>query len=321
MYPFPAPLALPEKVSDQRFKRQQEIVKTASRGIGIRLGIILFELVGFYIFSSSVLLLDALASLVDVASTFCLILCVRLAEKPPDEDHPFGHGRYEPLTGFLLSLMLAIIGVGLLIQQLVELNQIQAINQIGPSTDHIIDSRAWIIPAISLILLEICYRVVMRTAQKQHSPALAADAIHYRVDGIATLCAMIALILAALFPQGSFMFDHVGAGLISLLMIGMGLYAARDNFHQLMDRVPDPKFFAQVRQAALRVADVKDTEKIRIQSFGPDAHVNIDIEVDPQLTVEVAHKISQEVRIEIQKEWPAVRDVTVHIEPYYLDDH
>lgn len=64
-----------------------------------------------------------------------------------------------------------------------------------------------------------------------------------------------------------------------------------------------------------------DTEKTRIQLYGPDAHVDIDIEVDPELSVQKAHKISQEVRIEIQKAWPAVRDVTVHIEPYYPNDH
>ena len=62
-------------------------------------------------------------------------------------------------------------------------------------------------------------------------------------------------------------------------------------------------------------------EKIRIQRYGPDAHVDIDIEVKPSLTVDKAHKISQQVRREIQKAWPAVRDVTVHIEPYYANDH
>ena len=88
-----------------------------------------------------------------------------------------------------------------------------------------------------------------------------------------------------------------------------------------MDRIPEDRFFNTVRQAAKHVEGVLETEKIRIQRYGPDAHVDIDIEVDPGLTVEVAHAISQKVRVEIQKAWPAVRDVTVHIEPYYSGDH
>ena len=104
-------------------------------------------------------------------------------------------------------------------------------------------------------------------------------------------------------------------------MIVMGVYAVRNNLHQLLDRVPDAHFFDTVTKAAKIVPGVLDTEKIRIQLYGPDAHVDIDVEVDPQLSVEKAHEISQKVRVEIQKEWPAVRDVTVHIEPYYPNDH
>jgi divalent metal cation (Fe/Co/Zn/Cd) transporter len=76
-----------------------------------------------------------------------------------------------------------------------------------------------------------------------------------------------------------------------------------------------------VKEAALKVEGVLATEKVLIQSYGPDAHVDIDIEVAPNLSVEVAHKLTQKVRAEIQKAWPAVRDVIVHIEPYYPGDH
>jgi len=91
--------------------------------------------------------------------------------------------------------------------------------------------------------------------------------------------------------------------------------------NQLLDKIPATRYFLAVRKAAINVNGVLDTEKIRIQQYGPDAHVDIDIEVDPQLSVEKAHTISQHVRAAIQKEWPMVRDVMVHIEPYYPGDH
>ena len=313
MAPFPNPVTLPESVYDERKQRRKAILTAARRGILIRLSIILFELLGVVLFGSSSLLMDALASCLDIAASVLLVLGIRWADKPPDADHPFGHGRYEPLIGLQLGLMLALIGGGMLVQQ--------SFHLVLEPKGFAIDSRAWVVSAIALVLLEICYRVIMRTAKRESSPALAADAIHYRIDGLTSLFATLALLMGAFYPAWSMLFDHLGAILIALLMIFMGIVAARSNIHQLMDRVPDASFFERVRQAALSISGVRGTEKIRIQLYGPDAHVDIDVEVDPDLTVELAHEMSQRVRAEIQKAWPAVRDVTVHIEPFYPGDH
>lgn len=310
---FPEKLSLPLDVHEQRAQRQHELIGSAFWGVFIRSCIIAFELVGVWLFASSALLLDALASTVDVASSLILIFCIKLAGRPPDHNHPFGHGRYEPLIGLQLGLMLFFVGVGMLIQQI--------FLSIEPQPEIVIDGRAWIFPVVAVILLEICYQIVMRSARRQKSPALAADALHYRIDSLTSLFAALALICAAFVPKWSHLIDHAGALLISALMIVLGVLAARKNMNQLMDHVPEPSFFKQVMVAAKRAEGVLGTEKIRIQLYGPDAHVDIDVEVDPTLSVELAHEISQRVRLEIQKEWPAVRDVTVHIEPYYPNDH
>lgn len=310
---YPKPLQLPNDVLAARRQRNRHVLRAAGLGIGIRTSIILIELAGVYFFGSSALLMDALSSVVDVVSTLFLVLCVRLAERPPDKEHPFGHGRYEPLVGLQLGLLLVLIGGGMLFQQLFQLALVPA--------DTVIDKRTWFFPFIALVLLEISYQIVMRTAKRQRSPALAADAVHYRIDGITSLFATIALLVAAYLPEWSVIIDHIGAILISLLMIGIGLYAARGNLDQIMDRTPEQDFFDRVRGSAKRVGGVLGVEKIRIQQYGPDAHVDIDVEVDPKMRVEAAHVISQQVRIEIQKAWPAVRDVTVHIEPFYPGDH
>lgn len=313
MSQFPDPIQLPEYVEKERLERQNKVLYSAAYGICIRLGIIILELIGVFIFGSSALLMDAVSSLIDVMSSFILILSIRLASKPPDTHHPFGHGRLEPLAGLQLGFMLVIVGAGMLFYQFFLL--VDEPRQVS------LDSRTWMFPFTAMVLLEICYRMVMHAATTKNSPALAADAIHYRIDGITSLFATIALALGAYYPDLSLTFDHIGAILISGLMIGLGGYAAKSNIHQLMDRVPNPSYFERVKLAALSVGGVLDTEKIRIQLYGPDAHVDIDIEVDPELPVKTAHEISQKVRVEIQKKWPAVLDVTVHIEPYYPNDH
>jgi cation diffusion facilitator family transporter len=310
---FPDPIVLPETISQTRAQRNRELLKAAKWGVLIRFSIIVFEMIGYLIFGSAALKMDALSSLVDVAASILLIFFIKLADKPPDRNHPFGHGRYEPLAGLQLGISMILIGGGMLIRETFQFFHSPEVFAINPW--------AWTIPFVAVILLEISYRYVMRTALREHSPALAAEAAHYRVDGITSLLATIALLAAAYFPHLSRGIDQIGAILIALFMVIIGITAARNNIHQLLDRVPSPEFFKRVRLSALKVAGVLDTEKIRIQLYGPDAQVWIDVEVDPQLSVEQAHKISQEVRAAIQKDWPAVRDVIVHIEPFYPNDH
>lgn len=310
---FPNPVPVPEQVFRERKNRLHQLVISSLIGVAIRLAIIVAEFVGVWIFGSASLLMDALSSLLDVIATALLIVCIKLAARPPDTNHPFGHGRFEPLVGLQLGILMAVIGGGMLVRQLFQ------ITDIPPDTT--LNAYAWIIPLAAVALLEMCYRIIMGVAKKQHSPALAADAVHYRMDALTSLCAAIALIIGAYLPSWSVAIDQLGAILIALIMIAVGINALRQNLNQLVDRAPEELYFERVRTSARRVKGVKGTEKIRIQLSGPDAHVDIDVEVDPFLSVEVAHTISQKVRVQIQKDWPQVQDVTVHIEPFYPNDH
>jgi cation diffusion facilitator family transporter len=313
MSKFPPSVPLPESVNENRLQRRRQMVVTARRGVALRSIIIIAELLGFVFLGSSALLLDALSSLFDIASSLFLIFFIKIADKPPDRHHPFGHGRFEPIAGLQLGLLLAVLGGGMIVQQLLAISS-------GPE-GKVIQPLTWLIPLGAVILLEISYQTMKRTAKRQHSPALLADAVHYRIDALNCFFAMIALLFAAYFPKYSVLCDHVGAISIAILMVGIGIYAAKNNINQLLDRVPEEQFFEKVKVAALRVEGVLATEKIRIQLYGPDAHVGIDIEVSPDLSVEQAHELTQKVRAKIQEEWPAVRDVIVHVEPYYAGDH
>jgi len=313
MTQFPEPVPLPASVTQSRLLRRRSVLKAAWCGVFLRLFVVIFELYGVFLFESSSLLLDALGSAVDMIFSLVLIFCIRIAARPPDKNHPFGHGRFEPLAGLQLGMLLLFIGIGMF--------GIQSYLFLQMETGRPMNPQAWMFALVPTVLFEFCYHMLHRTAKKQHSTALAAEAKHYRVDALTSLFAMIALGLGAYDPSWSLKYDHVGALCIAAVMIIVGFLASRENIHQLMDRTPDQNYFSLVQNAAKRVKGVMDTEKVRIQLYGPDAHVDIDVEVDPQLPVEDAHRISQLVRAEIQKDWPAVQDVTVHIEPFYPDDH
>jgi len=313
MSKFPNPLSLPKDVYLSRIQRNRLVVRAVRLGIIFRLFVIFFELIGVIWINSSTLFLDAISSVTDVVSSLFLIFCIKLAQRPPDHDHPFGHGRYEPMGGLLLGILLIVLGGVMFFQQI--------LGFLYQDAHHPLHPWAWLFSLIAMVVLETAYRILISIARESHSPALAVDAFHYRMDSLTSLFATIALVVAAIWPAWGVALDHSGAAAIAFFMIGMGFFAARENFHQLMDRVPEAHFFKLVQQAALRTSGVQGTEKIRIQRYGPDAHVDIDIEVQPSLSVDRAHKVSQLVRRNIQEAWPAVQDVTVHIEPYYPNDH
>lgn len=295
----------------ERRERHRAMSFAIKIGVLLRFLIVAAELTVFISFGSQALFMDALATGIDIAASLILLVFIKLAVKPPDEDHPYGHGRYEPLAGLQLGLFLAIVGFTMLADQWFEVLQHRNSESINPYI--------WTVPALAMVLLELAYQYLKKMAKHLKSPALGAEAVHYRIDALSTLLATTALLLAAFYPTAGAIIDHYGAIAIALLMVILGINAARKNMHQLMDRKPDPSYFERVRTAALRAQGVRGTEKLLIQQYGPDALVNIDIEVDPALPVHDAHEISRQVRLEIQKEWASVRDVIVHIEPY--NDH
>ena len=313
MVKFPRALELPPYVQVKRAQRSEALLAAAKIGIAFRLGVIFIEFIAIALINSSALFLDVISNAMDIASTLFLLTCFKFASRPPDRNHPFGHGRMEPLGGLLLGTLLVMLGSVMFVQQFIELFHSTDVLQVHPFS--------WVFPAVAMVALEFAYRMMSRTAKQQESPALAAESIHFRIDSLTSLLATIVLGVAGAWPEWAHLTDHMGALIIALFMFGMGFQASRENFHQLMDREPDAHLFDRVRQAAMQAVGVEGTEKIRIQQYGPDAHVDIDIEVQPHLSVDEAHQISQLVRLEIQKAWPSVRDVTVHIEPYYANDH
>lgn len=313
MVKFPEPLPIDRSIIKSRLLRRKELLLSARRGVVLRCLIIGAEFLGFALLGSSTLLLDALASSVDAVASIILIWCIHKADQPPDEEHPLGHGRFEPIAGLMIGFLLIFLGLVSTFEQIKAVFTGQFTRQIP--------SIAIVIPLLAVILLEICHQILKKAAKDKHSPALLADAAHYRIDALTSFFALLVLCCVALFPSYAHIFDHMGAIAIAFFMIVVGVIASRKNVQQLLDRSPSEELYNKVREAALSVPGVLATEKLILQAYGPDAFVTIDVEVDPHLSVDKSHRIAQMVRRAIQVAWPAVRDVIVHVEPYYPDDH
>lgn len=312
MSSFPDPVEPPPFVDEVRAVRLRNLRRVVVTGIVVRGVIVVAELGAWWWLDSQTLLVDAVASALDILASIALLVAVLMATRPPDEDHPFGHGRYEPLAGLQLGLLVAVAGLWLLVEQAV----------VGDARMALAATRwTFVIPLSATVLLFLTGVRMRRDARELESTALLAEANHYIIDAATSLVATVGLLLGDLVPAWTNSGDTGGAVLLAAMMIVLGVMAAWENVHQIMDRVPDDEFFDRVRNAAINVDGVRDVEKTRIQLAGPDAHVDIDIEVDPQMTVAASHEITQHVRAAIQADWPAVREVVVHVEPWYEGDH
>ena len=313
LYSYPDPVVPDESVDHARKQRLSDLTRITAYGVAARLLVILAEFLGVMWSGSSVLLVDAVASLFDVVSSLVLLAAIHVAARPPDEEHPFGHGRVEPLAGFQLGLVLCGVGIWMAGNNILELFQTPTIERMP--------GWLWAIPALATALLGLVAWRIHLVGREAHSTALLSEAVHYQIDMWTSLATAVTLILAAWLPSQVWMLDRSAAVVLALVVCTMGARAAMENFHQLLDRIPDEKEFTRVRNSALIVQGVFDVEKLRIQHAGPDAHVNIDIEVDPLSTVDASHQVAQQVRAQIQTDWPFVREVVVHVEPYYTGDH
>lgn len=247
---------------------------------------------------------DGLESCADVVTSGLVWLGLRIAAKPADQNHPYGHGRYEILAGLGVGTLLAAVGATI------------CVGSIEHSHDqHVPRTFAAWASALSIAVHATFGAMKMRAGRRTGSAALTADAWHDVVDVMSGSVAMIAVLVASLLP-GMGAADHYGGFAIGLIVIFLGLRTARETTLQLTDTMPDETQMEQIRAAALRVPGAIAVEKCFARKTGLRYHVDLHLEVDPYMTVLESHQIAHAVQLQIKTELSWVADVLVHVEPH-----
>ncbi|MBS1859283.1 MAG: cation transporter [Acidobacteria bacterium] len=239
-----------------------------------------------------------------VASTFVLI-GLTLAARPADENHPYGHGRIEILAGLTVGAILGLGGVGICYRSL------QRVNEIHPPPG----AYAVVPLVIAIGVRGVMSAVKFRVGRRIGSAALTADAWNDAVDILSAVAALAALVLTLNDPARFLAADHYGGFAVGMFVVYTGLRVARDSAMDLIDTMPEAAVIDSIRQAALEVEGVAGVEKLFARKTGLRHHVEIHVEVDPQMTVAESHCIATEVRRHIRETRASVADVLVHIEP------
>jgi cation diffusion facilitator family transporter len=267
-------------------------------------------IVGILAGSTSVVA-DGLESAGDVIASGVVMFGFIVAARPADEDHPYGHGRYETLTGLTVGFILMFGGIGICIRSL---NGVSAVHR-PPALYGI-----WPLIA-SIVAKAVLSTVKFRYGRKIGSAALLADAWNDTVDIVSATAAITALGLTLYDPARFLAADHYGGFGVGLIVIFTGLRVAKDTGTRLTDIMPDAKLMAEIRRVAQTVPGVLAVEKCFARNTGLQYHVELHLEVDPRMTVERSHEIATAVRFKIREELDWVADVLVHVEPHLVADN
>ena len=254
---------------------------------------------------SSAAVADGMESAGDVFASGIVLLGLTLAARPPDWNHPYGHGRLETVTGLFVGFMLAMAGLAIAAHALLTMSAPRPTP--APFVIWPLIASAAVKGALS--------GAKFHYGKKIGSAALIADAWNDSVDILSALAALVAVSLTILAPRALFSADHWGAFAVGLIVVFTGWRVTRDTALQLMDTMPDRDAMANIRGTALTVPGVRGVEKCYARKTGLQYHVDLHLEVNPEITVRQSHEIATQVRIVIRATLPWVADVLGHVEP------
>jgi cation diffusion facilitator family transporter len=254
---------------------------------------------------SHALIADAVESSADILSSIIVWRALVVAAEPADREHPYGHGKAEPLAAATVAAMLWVAALGIIVKSAQDLAQ--------PRTTP----RAFTLFVLIAVVVvkEMLFRFVSREAGSVQSIVVYADAWHHRSDAVTSLAAAIGITFALLGgPRFSFA-DDAAAMVAGLIIAWNGWKLLGPALNELMDAAPNAAVVAHIRSVASRVDGVRRIEKCIARKAGFEYFVDMHVEVDPQLTVRQAHEIAHHVKDRVRQEVPTVHDVLVHIEP------
>lgn len=255
--------------------------------------------------NSYALVADAIESAADVVTSCVVLLGVRMAGKPADANHPYGHGKFEPLAAAFVSLVL--LGAALIIA-------IESVSEIV-TPHHAPAPFTLVILLVVVLVKELLARYVGTAGHDAGSIAVKTDAFHHRADAITSAAAFIGISVAIFGGPGFEKADDIAAVVAAVVIAINAVLLLKPALAELIDTAPAPEMAQTVRDLALRVPGVLGTHKCRVRKVGFVYFVDLDVLCDPEESIRHGHEVAHNVGEVIHSALPEVAKVLVHVEP------
>ncbi|MBA2873620.1 cation diffusion facilitator family transporter [Anoxybacillus caldiproteolyticus] len=292
---------------EERFKQAEF---AAMVGIVGNIALAIVKWVAGTVGNSKALIADAAHSASDVAGSLAVWIGLRAAKQPPDEDHPYGHGKAEPIAAIIVAVLLFMVGIE------IGRSSVQAFFQPleppGMITVYVV--------IFSIIVKEAMFRYKYQLGKKVKSNAIIVNAYEHRSDVFSSIAALIGI--GAAIAGGAWgvewlvYADPVAGLFVSLLVLKMAWTLGKESIHATLDHVLHDEETIHLREAVLSFPDVKQIHELHAREHGHYVIVDLKIAVDPSITVEEGHRIGKKVKEKLLT-LPHVHNVMVHINPYY----
>jgi cation diffusion facilitator family transporter len=251
------------------------------------------------------LIADGVESALDVAGSIVIWGGLRFAARPPDETHPYGHGKAEPLTAIFVAL--GVLAAALVVA--VQSTRTLFLPHHAPAPFTLL------VLLVVVIVKETLFRYVMRFGRSIESIAVEADAWRHRADVITSVAAFIGILIALIGGEKWRSADNWAAIFVCLVIATIGVRLLGPALHDILDTAPRGGIIGAVPKAAASVPGVVEIDKCLVRKMGLDFYVDLHVHVNGDISVREGHRIAHEVKRAIQKTDPRIADVLVHIEP------
>jgi cation diffusion facilitator family transporter len=251
------------------------------------------------------LIADGVESALDVAGSIVIWGGLRFAARPPDETHPYGHGKAEPLTAIFVAL--GVLGAALVVA--VQSTRTLFLPHHAPAPFTLL------VLVVVVIVKETLFRYVMRFGRSIESIAVEADAWRHRADVITSVAAFIGISIALIGGEKWRSADNWAAIFVCLVIATIGVRLLGPALHDILDTAPRGGIIAAVPKAAASVPGVIEIDKCLVRKMGLDFYVDLHVHVNGDISVREGHRIAHDVKRAIQKTDPRIADVLVHVEP------
>ncbi len=281
-------------------------IRTSYFSIASNAGLAIIKAITGVAGNSFALIADAIESTSDIFSSTLVLFGLKYAKRPADWNHPYGHGRIEPLLTFMVVGFLIISALIIAYHSVINIQ-----------TPHELPEK-WTLIVLGLIIVwkEISFQKVLKKSKETHSSSLKADAWHHRSDAITSIAAFIGIALALLLGKGYEAADDWAALLASGFILYNSYLIFRPALGEIMDEHNYDDLVLQIREVSLTVDGIKNTEKCFVRKAGLHYHIDLHAAVNGHLTVKEGHDIAHKLKDTLISEIPQLGNVLIHIEPF-----
>ena len=290
--------------------RTKQIYRVTLLGMFVNIALFVFKLVAGIVGRSGAMVADAVHSASDFVTDVVVLAFVRISAKPRDDDHKWGHGKYETLASLIIGIALFVVGVEILIDSVEKIMAVTR-GEVLPRPGVI----AIVAAAVSIVAKELLYQYTARKGKALNSPSVVANAWHHRSDALSSIGSLLGIGLAYFLGEKWRIADPIAAIVVAALIIKVAVELCRAALAELLEKSLPRETEEEILSIISAVPNVYKPHNLRTRRIGSDIAIEVHIRVEGSMTVQDSHEISREIEHSLRDRFGESTAVAIHIEP------